>query len=94
MATEPADARSPVTLTRVTIDLNVRVRGNQTFSGLEDADGPVAVGDKVLAVEAETGIIADAEITDVDEEHGLVYLAVDWASFRDVPGAADDPGCE
>lgn len=79
---------------RVAIDLNVRVRGNQTYSALHDADGLVSVGDKVLAVEPETGIMADATVTDVSEQFGFVYLKVDWNSFRDDPEAADDPACE
>lgn len=79
---------------RIAIDLNVRVRGNQTYSALEDADGPVAAGDKVLAVEPESGIIADATVTDVSGQFGFVYLEVDWLSFRDDPEATDDPACE
>lgn len=100
--------------TRVQVDLNVRVRGNQTFAGFEDidpatitrarasrADGPVAVGDKVhvaeddiigdavcvgervIAFESESGLAADAVVTDVDRTRRLMYLAVDWQSFRD-----------
>jgi hypothetical protein len=80
---EPRKVPLPV---RVTVDPNVRVRGNQTFSGLEDADGPLAAGDKVLAVWEETGRVTDAEVTDVDEDKRLVYLAVDWRGFR-----GDDP---
>jgi len=81
---------------RITIDPNVRVRGNQTYSGFEDiqAGAPVAVGDKVLAVEAEDGIVTDAAVTDVDEERRLVYLEVDWRGWRDDPAAAEDPACE
>jgi hypothetical protein len=79
---------------RIAIDLNVRVRGNQTYSALHDADGPVAVGDKVLAVEPETGVTAGAVVTAVSEEFGFVYLAVDWSSFRDDPEATEDPSCE
>jgi hypothetical protein len=79
---------------RVTVDLNVRVRGNQAYSTVEDADGPVAVGDKVLAVEQETGVWADATVTEVDGARGLVYLAVDWGSFRDDPDTSEDPACE
>lgn len=94
---------------RVEIDLNVRVRGNQTFAGYEDvdpatvtrtrasrADDPVAVGDKVLVtctpdeIEGDAVVIgekvlgADATVTDVDPAKRLIYLAVDWHSFRDV----------
>jgi len=79
---------------RIAVDLNVRVRGNQTYSSLDDANGMVAVGDKVLAVEVESGIMADATVTDVSEEHRFVFLDVDWSSFRDDPEATEDPACE
>lgn len=79
---------------RIAVDLNVRVRGNQTYSALDDADGPVAVGDKVLAVEVESGTAADAVVTDVSYEFGFAYLEVDWGSFRDDLEAADDRSCE
>lgn len=93
---------------RITIDPNVRVRGNQTYAGFEDvqeagnlgvsrmsrADGPLAAGDKVLAVEAEDGIVTDATVVDVDHERQLVFLAVDWRGWRDDPEATDDPSCE
>lgn len=93
---------------RIAIDLNVRVRGRQTYAGFEDVregrgfsrartsavNGPVEVGDKVLAVEPEDRIVADAVVVDIDEERQLVYLSVDWQGFRDDPEAADDPACE
>jgi hypothetical protein len=79
---------------RIAVDLNVRVRGDQTYAGLEDADGPVAVGDPVLAVEPFDRIAADAKVTGIDEEKQLVYLKVDWHSFRDDPEATEDPACE
>lgn len=101
---------------RVEVDLNVRVRGNQTYAGFEDvqpgsvtyarasrADGPVSVGDavhvvepfegivadaivvgqKVIAFESESGIAGAAVVTEVDPEKRIIYLAVDWHSFRD-----------
>lgn len=67
---------------RVRIDLNVRVRGGQTFAGLEDADGPVAPGDAVEVYEPEPGVAGPGTITDVDSGHGLIYIAVDRASPR------------
>lgn len=91
---------------RIAIDLNVRIRGNQTYAGFEDvripgasADDPLETGDikpgtPVLAFEEETGIIADAVVAAVDEEARLVYLEVDWGSFRDDPGATEDGACE
>lgn len=70
---------------RVAIDPNVRVRGNQTYAGLEDVDGAVAVGSHVEVYEPETGLIGPAEVTDIDHEHRLVYLAVDWEQLRIQP---------
>lgn len=91
---------------RIAIDLNVRVRGGQTYVGFEDvripgfsADDPVDLehirpGTPVTAFEEETGVIADATVTAVDEEARLVYLAVNWQSFRDDPEAGEDRACE
>lgn len=86
---------------RIVIDPNVRVRGNKTYSGFEDiqaagqltrtrscrADGLIAVGDKVLALEEEDRIVADAEVVDIDEERQVVYLAVNWGGWRDDDGS-------
>lgn len=89
---------------RIEIDPNVRVRGNKTYAGFEDiqaagqltrtrpdhADGPIAVGDKVLAWESEDDIVTDAEVVGIDYERRLVYLAVDWRGWRDpVPDGTD-----
>lgn len=91
---------------RIAIDLNVRVRGDQTYAGFENvrvpgasADDPLDLdairpGTPAVAFEEETGVIANAMVTAIDEEARLVYLAVDWASFRDDPEATDDPACE
>lgn len=101
---------------RIEVDLNVRVRGNQTFAGFEDvqpgtvtyarascADGPVSIGDavhvvepsdgiigdaivvgqRVIACERESGTAGDAVVTEVDPEKRLIFLAVDWRSFRE-----------
>ncbi len=42
--------------TRVAIDPNVRVRGNSTYAGFEDVDGPISVGEEVEVYEAEAGL--------------------------------------
>ena len=68
---------------RVKVDLNVRVRGNQTYSGLEDAEGPLAVGQRVEVHEPESGLVGDGQITEIDTVSQLVYLNVDWASLRE-----------
>jgi hypothetical protein len=70
-------------LSRVEIDPNVRVRGNQTFSGLENVYGPIAIGQAVQVFEPEANIVGDAWVSDIDNDKGLVYLRVMWSSLRD-----------
>jgi len=71
---------------RVEIDLNVRVRGNWTFTGLEDADGPIAVGDVVQVFEPESGIEGPGRVEEVDLHRRLIFLSVDWASLDEPVG--------
>lgn len=68
--------------TRVEIDLNVRVRGNDTFVGFDDVSGPVAVGESVEVYESESGVAGEGRVTEIDSERELVYLSVDWASLK------------
>ncbi len=68
---------------RVAIDLNVRVRGNQTYAGFEDVDGGLAPGDDVEVYEPESGLVGQGRVTDVDNKRQLVYLAVDWAALHE-----------
>lgn len=68
---------------RVAIDLNVRVRGNETYAGFEDVDGGLAPGDLVEVYERETGLRGSARVTKVDNQRQLVFLAVDWPSLRE-----------
>ena len=72
---------------RVAIDLNVRVRGNQTYAGFEDVEGGLAPGDDVEVYEPETGLVGPGRVTDVGNKRQLVYLAVDWAALHE-PSAA------
>jgi len=67
---------------RIAIDLNVRVRGNQTYAGLEDVQGDIAAGSTVEVYEPESGLAGPAEVVEVDLEKQLVYLAVDWHALR------------
>lgn len=68
---------------RVAIDPNVRVRGNQTYAGLEDVQGTVVAGSHVQVYEPESGLTGPAEVTEIDHERRLVYLAVDWGKLRE-----------
>lgn len=77
-------------LTRVEIDLNIRVRGRQTFACLkDDVHGPLVVGQAVEVFESESDIYGPAVVTDIDRKKGLVYMAVEWAKLRDPHEVAD-----
>lgn len=69
--------------TRVEIDPNVRVRGNETFSGFEDVAGPLVLGREVDVYEPEGGVVGTGTITDIDVERELVYVRVDWSSLHE-----------
>jgi hypothetical protein len=70
------------TNTRITIDMNKRVRGDQTVSGFEDVVGPMQVNSDVTVSERESSLVGTATITEVDISNQLVYLRVDWNSLR------------
>jgi hypothetical protein len=69
--------------TRVEIDLNVRVRGNDTFVAFDDVYGPIAVGERIEVFESESGVSGDGRITEIDGNRELVYLSVDWSSLSE-----------
>jgi hypothetical protein len=69
-------------VTRVEIDLNVRVRGNLTYAGFEDADGPVAVGQPVEVFESESGLAGRGTVSEIDWDARLIYLRVAWAQLQ------------
>lgn len=69
----------------VDIDLNVRVRGGQTFSGFEDVSpdaSALSVGDKVGLTCDNLPIIGEATVADLDHEKRLIYLSVPWGDLR------------
>ena len=68
----------------VMIDPNVRVAGNQTFSGFEDVlgDGLPDPGDRVIVREPESGVTGSAVVTRLDFDDRLIYLTVDWAGLK------------
>lgn len=70
---------------RIAIDPNIRVRGNQTYAGLEDVEGPIVVGGRVEVYERESGLTGPGEVVEVDRERRLVYLTVEWAKLRERP---------
>lgn len=71
----------PAATTRIAIDPNVRVRGNGTYAGFEDVDGPIAIEESVEVYEPESGLTGKGKVTEIDAERKLVYLSVDWSSL-------------
>jgi hypothetical protein len=70
---------------RISIDPNVRVENNWTYSGFEDVFGDVHLlnpGDWVTAMWAETDQIFDAKVVCLEFERRIITLAVDWKSVR------------
>jgi hypothetical protein len=67
---------------RIAIDPNIRVRGNQTYAGIEDIEGDVGAGSHVVVYEPESGLSGPGEVTEVDRDRGLVYIVVDWSKLR------------
>lgn len=69
-------------MTSVEIDPNIRVRGNQTRVGLEDASGPLEVGMDVMVLESESGLSGPGRVLEIDTARGLVFLEVEWSALR------------
>jgi hypothetical protein len=68
--------------TEILIDPNVRVAGNETFSGFEDVVGDFpAEGARVRVRELESNIVGEGVVTRVDEHDRLIYLAIDWSKL-------------
>lgn len=84
---------------RIDVDLNSRARSARNFAPgyahispgevararSADADGPVAVGDKVEVVSDDItgdGVII-GELPVSGKDYRLIFIAVDWHSFRD-----------
>lgn len=72
--------------TRVLIDRNTQVRGDQAYVGSGDFGGAPVPGAPVEIFERETGLTGPALVTEVDQEHQLVRLTVDWSqAYGPVP---------
>lgn len=77
---------------RFKINPNVLVAGHLTYSGFEDVlpeGATVSLGERVLAWEPECGMVADAVVHAIDEDTQIVYLDVDWGTFRPWPFSSD-----
>jgi hypothetical protein len=69
-------------VTTIVIDPNIRTSTNGTYAGLEDADGPLSIGQTVILREPESGIEGRGTVSKIDMNIDLVYLDVDWSSFH------------
>jgi hypothetical protein len=68
--------------TEILIDPNVRVAGNETFSGFEDVVGALPPeGARVRVREPESNIVGEGVVTRVDEHDRLIYLAIEWSKL-------------
>ncbi|MCQ4148565.1 hypothetical protein [Rhodococcus qingshengii] len=78
----------------VSIDPNSIYRSDPalTVAEIGDANGPVSPGDEVIAVQEGGGedpdYVGSGRVVKVNREHGLLYLDVDWDSFRSRPAPA------
>ncbi len=79
-------------MTRIAIDLNVRVRGNLTYSGFEDIDGEIPLDGIVEVHEPESGVVGTGRVVEQDVDKRLVYLEVNWADLRPAPRPVLVPG--
>ena len=68
---------------RVVIDLNDVDRAGISMILLEEASGPVRVGDEVIAEEVESGVYAPALVTRVNQTHGFALVRVRWHELRE-----------
>lgn len=67
---------------KVRVDFNARGRGGLVKTSLQRI-GPVHVGDRVLACDPAEDLEFEAEVREVDEATGKVYLEVLWRDAAD-----------
>jgi hypothetical protein len=65
-------------VTTVKVDFNALARDGLVKASRRRADGPVQVGDRVLAVDPDEGMEFDADVVEVDDDSGRIYLRVIW----------------
>ncbi|MEA1798266.1 hypothetical protein [Rhodococcus qingshengii] len=72
--------------TVLAIDPNVRVEGNETYTGFEDllegAIQDVYEGVAVTVSEPESGLVGEGTVSRIDRLRELIFVAVDWKTLR------------
>ena len=81
---------------RVVIDPNSSARHDHTLSValLDDADRAIHTNETVWAVQPDDdGFegVAIGRVVQINDEHRLVYIRVDWNSFKEQPITPDQP---
>jgi hypothetical protein len=75
-------------LVRVTVNPNRSTRRDAgwTVVGLEEVPSTLAIGQRVIAVQPddEGDFVSTAVVEDINVEHRLAYLRVNWDGFADV----------
>lgn len=69
-------------MTTIRVDLNNITTTQLLKATLRAADGPLTVGQAVVAFDIGEQLEFDAEVTSIDEETWRVMLRVDWESER------------
>ncbi|MFE6846540.1 hypothetical protein [Streptomyces sp. NPDC057686] len=81
-------------MSRIEIDLNVRVRGNGTRAGFEDVAGPIMEGDEVEVFEPESGLVGPGRITGIDNDKRMRrsprYRNAIWCAIDPAPCDCED----
>ena len=76
----------------VQVDFNSRARNGLVKASLRSADGPVEVGDRVIAADRAEGLEFEATVHSIDDETGHLYLQPSWESAPSSLGGVELAG--
>lgn len=68
-------------MTRVEIDVNVRLGRDRTYVGFEDVYGLAVHPGEVVEVFSGEWITGSAVVDEVDYAAGLIYLRLEWSAL-------------
>jgi hypothetical protein len=78
-------------MTKIRVDFNRRSQDGKVIASSRRADGAVAIGDKVQAVQPEEDMAFDAIVAAIDDK-GRVFLEMLWESAEPAPTMATPRG--
>lgn len=73
------------------VDFNARGRGGLVKASLARTDAPLRPGDWVLAIDPDEDMQFDAQVREVDEQTGKVYLDILWEPAACVASVMSGP---